>query len=207
MRVALFLLLCGLTAAAQEPPPQAIKEAEPRYGIPVKLKIYPQATAKQALESVIEACEKDDFGYLVAHLLDPAFVDQRVADRARPLEAAIEVELTKLRDFQYANPDRVDFANRLPLDRNQFLAVVIEKSRERGGRLFTRDVETKLRDDPQALKDLKKILRDGTFTDEPGGAKAVHPMVKDKAVYFKKIGERWFVENRQAEETKKETKE
>ena len=55
----------------------------------------------------------------------------------------------------------------------------------------------KLLNDPQSLKDLKKIMRDGTFADEPGGARASHPDVKDRALYLKKIGDRWFLENRQ----------
>jgi hypothetical protein len=65
-------------------------------------------------------------------------------------------------------------------------------------------VEQKMRDDPQALKDMKKILRAGTFSDEGAGAKATNPAVKDSAIYFKKIGDRWYLENRQADETKKE---
>jgi hypothetical protein len=61
-----------------------------------------------------------------------------------------------------------------------------------------------MRDDPQSFRDMKKILRDGTFTDEGAGTKAVHPIVMDSALFFKKIGDRWFLENRQAEEPKKE---
>ena len=204
MRLSLALLLMGGLAALADDAPGLPKEPEPRYGVTAKVSTYPQTSAKRALESTIEACEKDDYKYLVAHLLDPAFVDARAADRGKQFEPAVEVELTKLRDFQYANPDRVDAFDRLPRDRNQFLAVVIAKSKERGFQQLTRDVEVKLREEPQTIKDLKLILRGGAFTDAAGGAVATHPQVKEKSLYFRKIGDRWFLENRQTEEPKKE---
>jgi hypothetical protein len=49
-----------------------------RYGVAVDLKTYPQATAREALMSVLKAVEAKRFGYLVAQLADPAFVDDRV---------------------------------------------------------------------------------------------------------------------------------
>jgi hypothetical protein len=206
MRLAFALaLLSGFAVLADdEPPPIFPKEPDPRFGIPAKLKVYPQTAAKKALESAVEACEKNDYSYLIAHLLDPAFVELRIADRSKQFEAPVELELTRLRDYQYANPDRFAPVDRLPLDKPKFLAAVIAQSRERAFKQLQRDVEQKMRDDPQSLKDMKKILRDGTFTDEGGGAKAVHPTVMDRALYFKRIGDRWFLENRQADEPKKE---
>jgi hypothetical protein len=206
MRLAFtIILLSGFAALADDEPPFVIpKDPEPRFGVSAKLKVYPQKTAKKALESAVEACEKNDYSYLIAHLLDPAFVELRIADRSKQIEAPAELELARLRDYQYANPDRFSPADRLPLDKQKFLAAVIALSRERAFKQLRSDVELKLRDDPQALKDMKKILRDGTFTDEGGGAKAVHPTVPDRVLYFKKIGDRWFLENRQTEEPKKE---
>jgi hypothetical protein len=49
-----------------------------RYGVAVDLKTYPQATAREALASVLKAAEAKRFDYLVAQLADPAFVDDRV---------------------------------------------------------------------------------------------------------------------------------
>jgi hypothetical protein len=84
MRVGLALLLglvllalpgvlgergCG--AAPAKPPP-------PRYGIAADLKAYPQSSPKQALTSVLKAIDAGRFDYLLAHLADPAFVDDRV---------------------------------------------------------------------------------------------------------------------------------
>jgi hypothetical protein len=205
MRFAFALvLLSGIIVLADDETPQLIlKEPEPRYGVAAKLKIYPQTTAKKALESAIDACDKGDYAYLLAHLLDPGFVEVRLTERAKQFEAQVEIDLSRLRDFQYANPDRFKPEDRLPLDKKKFAAVIVEQSRERAFKQLIRDVEQKLRDDPQSLKDMKKILR-GTFTDEGGGVKAVNPTVKDSALYFKKIGDRWYIENRQADDAKKE---
>ena len=206
MRMAFaLLLLSSLVAVADDDTPVIIpKDPEPRFGVTAKLKAYPQHTAKRTLESAIEACEKEEFSYLIAHLLDPAFVNQRITDRAKQFEAQVEIDLIKLRDFQYANPDRFPFPDRVPMDRGQFAAVANSKSRELAFKQLARDVGQKLLDDPEAIRDLKKILRDGTFTDEASGTKAVHPTVKDKALFFKKIGDRWFLENRQEDVAKKE---
>jgi hypothetical protein len=206
MRLAFALtLLAGLVALADDDVPQIVpREPEPRFGIQAKLKVYPQATPKKALESALEASERGDYSYLVAHLLDPAFVELRIADRARESEAAVELNLLRQRDFQYANPDRFLPADRLPLDKQRFAAAVLEKSRERAFKQLQVDVGQKLRDDPQTIKDLKKILRDGTFADEGAAVKAEHPTVKNRTLYFKRIGDRWFLENREGEIQKKE---
>jgi len=49
-----------------------------RYGVALDTKTYPQSTAKEALASAIKAIEAKKFSYLVAHLADPYFVDDRV---------------------------------------------------------------------------------------------------------------------------------
>lgn len=53
-------------------------EGASRYGVAPDLKTYPQATAKEALASVLKAVEAKRFDYLVAQLADPEFVDDRV---------------------------------------------------------------------------------------------------------------------------------
>jgi hypothetical protein len=74
MRGVLASLVLVLTAAAT---PADDKPAA-RYGIAPDPKTYPQATAKEALASVLKAIDAKRFEYLVAQLADPAFVDDRV---------------------------------------------------------------------------------------------------------------------------------
>jgi hypothetical protein len=49
-----------------------------RYGIAPDLKTYPQGSAKETLDSVLKAVETKRVDYVVAHLADPAFVDDRI---------------------------------------------------------------------------------------------------------------------------------
>jgi hypothetical protein len=206
--------LCVLTillgaaglARTQEGKPKDKGEPPPRFGVPSRLKAYPQATPKQALESVVGAIEKGEVPYLLAHLLDPAFVESRVADRAVQFEPVVQSELITLREFQKKNPDRVSAASRVPDDAEGFRAMVTAQARDRAFRQFVRDVQDKLSDDPENLKDLRRFLRAGTFNESGDAARVGLPDVKDRAVYIKKIGERWFVEDRQTEEKAPEPK-
>jgi hypothetical protein len=67
------VLLLGSALAADKP--------ETRYGVAPDLKTYPQATAKEALASVIKAAGDKHFDYLVAQLADPDYIDEQVAKR------------------------------------------------------------------------------------------------------------------------------
>ncbi len=197
-----IVLLAGSVALGhtRQPPDGGVPtDPQPRYGIAAKPKLYPQNTAKRALLSAVEALEKGEIAYLVAHLMDSDFVEARLADRAKQFEEIAELELSRLRDFQLRNKDKFRPEDRLPTDREQFKALVVTKSREQAFKQLVRDVETKLLNDPQALKDLKKILAAGTFIDTETGAKAIHEQVKDRALFFRKIENRWVLENRQDE--------
>ena len=65
----------------------------------------------------MDAVEKRDTAYLVAHLLDPGFVELRLNDRAKQFEVTVELDLARQRDFQLANRDKFAPEDRLPTDR------------------------------------------------------------------------------------------
>jgi hypothetical protein len=193
--------LIGATvlASAQEAP-RVTTEVQPRFGVAPRLKSFPQNTAKAALQSVIDAVERNEYAYLFAHLMDPQFVDARVADRGKQLEPGIEVELAKLREFQKKNPGGIPPESRVPDDPTLFRAMAAREARTRAFRLLVRDVQDKLTEDPTVLKDLRRFLREGTVAEQPGGARVGLADLKDRAVFLKQLDGRWFVENRQADE-------
>lgn len=197
--LAAVLVLSTFALTAAQPP----KPVEPRYGVKHRDKAYPQATPKAALKSALDAIDDADFPYLVAHIMDPKFVDGAVIDRQKQLIPAVEGELAQLRDFQRANPERVDAENRVPLDPVQFRAAAAEKARERAFKQLVREVTAKLAEDAETLKALRRLYREGTFT-EGDPATVSHPDVKNRTLFFKKLGDRWVLENRQVEEPKKE---
>src|SRR5262245_25542502 len=67
----LGLLVLALASSAQA-------DKSERYGIPLDTRSFPQGTPKDAFSSFIRAIENKKFEYLVAHLADPAHVDDRV---------------------------------------------------------------------------------------------------------------------------------
>ncbi len=70
-----------------------------RYGIEANLDIYPQATPKEALASVIAAIENKRVDYLLAQLTDPSFVDQRVKEvYGGDFDELVKETVTKLND-------------------------------------------------------------------------------------------------------------
>lgn len=196
--VSALAVLAGSAALAQQPKAPDVADASaPRYGVPAKARTYPQDTPKKALASALEAIEKGEVSYVVAHLMDPDFVELRLGDRAKQYEAGVETELARLRDLQIRNPDKYAPEDRLPTDRARFAALVVQRSREQAFKQLVRDVSDKLLDDPQAMKDLRKLLRDGAVSDTGTGVKLTHDTIKDRALYLRKIGERYFLENRQ----------
>src|SRR3954453_13439191 len=73
-----FTLILGLvlasTAAAQLP-----QDVPPRFDVLYNPELYHQDTPQQTLTSVLGAIGRERFDYLAAHLLDPEYVDGRLA--------------------------------------------------------------------------------------------------------------------------------
>jgi hypothetical protein len=62
---------------------------------------------------------------------------------------------------------------------------------------FVAETSMKLADNPDTIKELRRFLKEGEW-DETGTTAAVKLKdVKDRQVFLRKVGERWFLENRQ----------
>jgi hypothetical protein len=139
--IALALVLTGGIVGAQEKIP-------PRFNIDADVDQFPQKTPQDTLRSVLKAIEAKRVNYLLAHLADPAFVDQRVKDVGGKFEIMVQ-ETTKKFDA-----------------------------------------------DPESLRQMRKFLTDGEWKEDGNVASASSKEVRGKSMYFKKIGNRWFLENR-----------
>jgi hypothetical protein len=82
--VILCFCLAGL-ASAQEPAKLAN-----RFGLDVNPDLYPQKTPQDTLQSIVKAYENKRMDYLLAHLADPRFVDETVADYKNSLRQGAE---------------------------------------------------------------------------------------------------------------------
>jgi hypothetical protein len=70
-----------------------------RYGILLNQRTYPQEDAKQALASVVKAIDRQRIDYLLAHLADPDFVDERVKEvYGGNFDELVKETTTKLKD-------------------------------------------------------------------------------------------------------------
>lgn len=190
-----LLMLTGLTSLLIAQAPADPQPAAERFGVKYREKSYPQASPKETLGSVIEAASTGRMDYLVAHLLEPSFIDAKIAERRRLLEPAVEVELIEKRHQQRLRP----FANdpdRLPDDPQKFARIVEQIARQRALQRVMDEIRARLADDPESLKLLRRFYREGEFVVTEPTAKATLANVKDHAVYFRKLGERWFMENR-----------
>jgi hypothetical protein len=147
MRWIAIVATVGLLAApavAQKPDPLATN----RFGVEIDLDGYPQATAKDALRSVLRAADAGRFDYLVANLTDPAYADKQVKETG-------------------------SFGK------------------------FVDVVKAKWANDPESVKELRRFVSDGNWEETGDTAVAKLKDLKSRQVYLKKIGNRWFLENRQ----------
>jgi hypothetical protein len=123
--------------------------------------------------------------YLAAQLIDPAFIDARVAERAALIELDVEKELLAERDAQRASPPRD--RPPLPQDALAFRDAVRQTARERAFRLIVRDIRQTLADNPDHVKDFRKFLRDGTFVDAGETSSASHKDLPGRQVFFRRL--------------------
>lgn len=73
----LALVLGSLPAAGQdEPAPKLAK----RYGYSFEPSLFAQKSPQEAMQSIVKALDGKKIDYLLAHLADPKFVDDRVAE-------------------------------------------------------------------------------------------------------------------------------
>jgi HEAT repeat protein len=68
---------------------------------------------------------------------------------------------------------------------------------------LVQETTTKLLDDPETVKQLQRFVKDGDWKVEDETAVATVKDVKDR-VFFRKLEDRWFLENRNRDEEKKD---
>ena len=200
---------------------------QPRYGVLPAPEFYPQGTPQEALATAAKLLDKQRYTYLLAHVLDPQFVDAEVAARARRLEPAVEKQLAAVRADQRRSlppdtpPERV-----IAADPARFAEQVrAEAERQAFGELV-KAMQDNLGEFPEQVTQLLAVANTGTVAENgpaaPPEAKAVPgkkvflkqlpvPALKDVRVVRNNLTvteqqpttvQRWFVEDRQQEAAK-----
>jgi hypothetical protein len=126
---------------------------------------------------------RDRYDYVTAHLLDPAFVDGRLGTTQAYFERVAADQIAQTLTGSTLRAADLD-----------------ARVRTVGLRLNVQDlvgqIRRKLADEPGNLRDLRRFARDGQFNAAAEAATATLADVKDRALYFKKVGDRWFLDNR-----------
>jgi hypothetical protein len=177
----LLALLFSPLAAAQD------KEPERRFGLSQYPQLYSQESPKKALASLLRAMEKNRYDYIVAHLLEPGYVDEQLKI-SYPIYEKQATEQVRKEELEKKGFDR-NFI------RNRVAQLAVQANFE----YLVGRVKAKLDNDPESAKELKRMGRDGEF-QEGGESSAVRLKdIKDRALYFRHIGDRWFIENKMQE--------
>jgi hypothetical protein len=163
-----------------------IKE-ERQFGVLFTPELYPQATPRQALGSLMRALEKERYEYLVAFLLERNYVREQLQITSAYFEkiAREHVEGERL--------DKQGFDERFIRKRARELA------EQAGFENLARRVKDKLAGDPEALKELRKLYREGEVVEAADRASLIHPDIKDRRLFFRNVNGRWYIENKMQE--------
>jgi hypothetical protein len=68
---------------------------------------------------------------------------------------------------------------------------------------LVRETSMKLADNPAMVKELRRFLKEGEWEERENAANVKLKDVKNHQVFFRKIGSRWYLENRQKPEVSK----
>ena len=182
-----IVLLLTAGSAAQDA--TALKY-QSRYNVEYNKVNYPQIEAKAAFKSIVKAINEDRYEYLLAQLVDPTFVDARVAEY-KALMFPVETLLTE--DEEIAR--ELD-----PLLKKQkiFAKETNEKNRVKVafGRLLT-ETKKHFSEDPILVRELRLFARDGEWEEDAEKAVASLKKVTTRKVFLRKLEGRWFMEERQ----------
>ena len=165
-----------------------LKEAERRYGVLLNLELYPQDTAKNTLASLIRAMDKDRYDYLAAHLIDRAYIEDQLK---------ISYPLFEKRASEQVQSEGLE---KKGVDKEFIRKRIVELAVQANFEYLVGRLKTKLSTDPESLKELKRLNREGDIQEGGEAATAKLKDIKDRALYFRRIEARWFVENKMAED-------
>jgi hypothetical protein len=177
----------GLPLVAQD---TEARHFDRRYNIEYNPIGYPHKTPQEGLKAIVKALDDGAYEYMLAHLVDPKFVDTRVAEYFTMM---FSKELLRKEDETITLAEDALTRKRLEIGRDRRLL-------QRQVLSFARLVsETKkhFAEDPVLLRDLRLLSRDGEWdADDMKGTCSLKAVTTRKA-FFKAREGRWFMEERQ----------
>jgi hypothetical protein len=165
---------------------QAAKD-ERQFGISLNSDFYPQDSPKNTMTSLIRALDKERYDYIVAHLLNPAYVDEQLRAAAPTFENEAREHVAR------EGLDKKGFTNEFIRERVRQLA-----AQENFANLVRR-VKATLEGSPESVKELRKLAREGEVIEGGESTSVKHKEIKDRALFMRNILGRWYLENKMQE--------
>lgn len=181
-----MLIVAATFAGAQDPPPKLLST---RFGIEFNPINYPQKTPQDTIKSVAKALDAGRFDYMMAHLVDPKYVDPRVEEYL-----AIIVPRAEIKAEEDDIAQEVD-----TLTRRKKIAAKEKKDKARQVVAFNRlVVETRknFEEDPVLVKELRLFAKSGEFETDEDRSSGSLKGVTTRKVFMRKKEDRWFMEER-----------
>jgi len=165
-----------------------LQELETRFGVRQNPDVYPQDTPKNTLNSLLRVLDKQRYDYLVAFFMEPAFVAEQLRITYPKYEAAAREQVRN------ENLQQKGFGQIYIRDR------ITELATQANFEYLVRRVRSKLDSDPDTLKELRRIARNGDIQDDGETASVRYKEIKDRTIYLHKIGGFYYLENRYSDE-------
>lgn len=158
-------LIFGSVGLCQEKKP----ELPPRFGVPAETELYPQTSPKTTMISITKAFQRNRIDYLLAHLIEPSFVDAKVAQFYR-------LKFGKSPEEDRENPDHQ------------------KRIRDAFDDLM-KEVNKHMSDEPKQSGYLMKLLNEGSIEEAGTSAKVTHKDAPNVALSLLQVDGRWYMIN------------
>jgi hypothetical protein len=163
-------------------------EPEVRFGVRQNTAVYPQDTAKNTMSSLLRVLDRQRYDYLVAFFMEPGYVAEQLRITYPKFEAAAREQV------RGENLAQKGFSPAAIRER------ITELATQANFEYLVRRVRTKLDSDPDTLKEMRRIARNGDIQDEGETATVRFKEIKDRAIFLHKIGGIYYIENRYSDE-------
>ncbi len=181
LSISMAIVIAWATVAVGQP------KEERRFNVRHNPELYPQTSPKETLGALMRTFDKERYDYLAAFLLDPATVREQLditaADFEKRAREQVEGEELSKKGF----------------DKPTIRERIRDLSKQANFDDLARRIRQKFEADPEAMKNLRKIYREGEFVENGDAATAKHADIKDRTVYFRRVEGRWYIENRTQE--------
>ena len=184
--ILLALAAAGFTVAAQD---GEGRQLDRRYNIEFNPISYPQKTPQEALKAIVKTLDSNSYEYMLAHLVDPKFVETRVAEYYVMM---FPRELHRKEDEAMAREEDPKIRKKLEIDKEHRL---VERQVLAFGRLVA-ETRKHMAEDPVLRRELRLLARDGEWEADDTKA-SVSLKTTPRKAFFKIREGRWFMEERQ----------